>query len=104
MAIMGVVQDLTVLAIASVGPSSPAGTDLRKSLDLISKHVPPGAVSPAAKVNVIKAVLMKVQQQAPQVAQMQQMAQRQMAGQVPPGGGAGAGAPPPPSPPQQMAA
>jgi hypothetical protein len=109
MVLMSVVQKMTWMAIGAVGPSSPAGTDLRKSLDLISKHVPAGAVSPAAEVNALKAMLMKVQQNAPQVQQMQGMAQKQMAGQVPPGAGAGA-APPPPGgaggapPPQAMAA
>jgi hypothetical protein len=98
---LSVLQKGMVMALSAVGPSSPAGVDVRKSLDLISKHVPAGSVNPAQEANFLKAMLMKLAQNQPQVQQMQGMAQRQMAGapQQPPGG-----AQPQPAPQPQMAA
>lgn len=78
--ILSVLQSLAWMALGQVGPSSPEGVDLRKAMDLISKHVPAGSVSPAAHLTTLKALMMRQQQQAPQIAQMQGMAAKQMAG------------------------
>lgn len=78
--VLAVIQKLILMGLNQVGPSSPAGTDLRKALDLISKHVPAGAVSPAGQKNVMDGLQARMQQQNPQIAQMQQMAARQMGG------------------------
>lgn len=78
--LMAVMQNLTLMILKQVGPSSPAGADMRKVLDLVSKHVPAGSVSPAGETNAMAALQAKQQQQNPQIAQMQAMAARQAGG------------------------
>lgn len=68
MVIMGLEQ-----AIPLLGAASEPGRDVIKALNLLSKHVPPGAVTPAGLKNQLTALLTRAQQQGPQVQQMRQM-------------------------------
>jgi len=70
------------MVLQRLGANSPAGQDVTDAIKKLSKHVPPGSVTPADKMNVYQQMMMKTQQQGQQMAQMQkQQAQ-------PPGGGA----------------
>jgi hypothetical protein len=69
-----------------VGAASPMGKDIAKAIYDLNKHVPAGAVSPAAENNQLEALRMRQMQMAPQMAAL-----RAMSGGP---GGAGGGAPP----------
>lgn len=69
--------------IPLLGSASESGRDVLKALNMLSKHVPPGSVSPAAEAN-------QIQQMAIRNAQQGQMAARLRQGL---GGGGGAAAP-----------
>ena len=70
-----------------VGPTSELGEAVMKALQGLSKHVPPGAVTPASEANNIQNMALKN-------AQNQQMLQS-----MKPGAGAGGGQAPPQMPP-----
>lgn len=72
-----------------VGPASPMGKDIAKAIYDLNKHVPAGAVSPAAENNQLEGLRQRLMAQGPQMAAL-----RSMGG--PPGAGAGGGAPPGP--------
>ena len=55
-----------------VGSGSEMGKDVLKVITILSKHVQPGAVSPASEKNQIEQMAMRQQQNAAQMAQMKQ--------------------------------
>jgi len=59
-------------ALPMLGSGSEAGKDLLKAITLLSKHIPPGSVTPAAQKNTIESMAMKSAQQGAQAAQMRQ--------------------------------
>jgi hypothetical protein len=64
--------------IPLVGSSSPIGQDVLKALQMLSKHIPPGTVTPAGEQNQIQSMAMRNSQNTAQAAQMrQQQAQPQ---------------------------
>ncbi len=86
---LGLIVKLMEEAIPKVGATSEAGRDLLQALTRLSKHIPPGAVSPAAEKNQMESMMLKQAQAGPQIAAMRQ---------------GGAGGAPPPAPPAQAAA
>lgn len=86
----GVLRQLEQL-VPLLGVGTEAGKDVIKALTNLSKHIQPGAVSPGAEQTGLQNVLMKLRQQAPQLAQMR-------AGMGGGGGAAGGGGAPPPTP------
>lgn len=89
MQLLGVIVMGLEQAIPLLGAASEPGRDALKALSTLSKHVPPGAVTPAALKTQLTALLTRAQQQGPQVAQM-----RAMGGQPPaPAQGAAPAAP-----------
>ena len=83
-----------------VGAASPMGKDIAKAIYDLNKHVPAGAVSPAAENNQLEALRMRQMQMAPQMAAMRAMSGGAGGGGGgPPGAaGPGAGGAPPPMP------
>ena len=83
-----------------VGAASPMGKDIAKAIYDLNKHVPAGAVSPAAENNQLEALRMRQMQMAPQMAAMRAMSGGAgVGGGAPPGlPGPGAGGAPPPMP------
>jgi hypothetical protein len=79
---LGVVVMALEQALPKAGTSSPMGQDILKALQILSKHVPPGSVNPAAQNNQIQ----KMAQGAAQNAQQQAMLRQQQA--APPGAAA----------------
>ena len=79
---LGVIVSLMEKTIPLLGSASEPGKDLLKALSTLSKHIPPGAVSPAAQQNTMQSLMMKQAQMGPQI---QAMRQQSMA---PPQGGA----------------
>lgn len=79
---LGVVIKQLEGMIASLGAASPAGKDVLKALSILTKHVPPGSVSPAAQKNSLEQAMLKA---ASQNQQMQALKASQAGG---------AGAPP----------
>lgn len=74
-----------------VGSNSPVGQDVLSTIKSLSKHIPPGSVTPAAERNQLEEMARKNAQGGQQMQQMKQM----MAG----GGGGAPGAPPAAMPP-----
>lgn len=77
-----------------LGVGSEAGKDALKALNTLSKHVPPGSVSPGIEANSAAQIMQRQRQMAPQIAAL-----RAAGGGGPPGGGA-----PPPGMPTPAAA
>jgi len=84
-----VIKQLTDL-LGLAGAGSDIGKDILKMLNIATKHVPPGAVTPAAEKNNIERMAMQNAQQGQQAGQMR----AQMAGGQP-GGAPPAGMPAP---------
>ena len=68
-----VLKNLEAL-VPRLGATSEAGADVLKAIRLISKHVQPGSVSPAAQRNELMSQMQRMQQGAAQLNQMRQMA------------------------------
>jgi hypothetical protein len=84
-----------------VGAASPMGKDIAKAIYDLNKHVPAGAVSPAAENNQLEALRMRQMQMQPQMAALRAMSGggAGAGGGAPPGApGPGAGGAPPPMP------
>lgn len=73
-----------------LGPGSEVGKDVLKALNTLSKHVPPGSVTPAAEKNGIEQMALKNAQGQSQMQQLKQSA----------GGGQAPGGQPPPQMPK----
>jgi len=73
-----VIKQLTDL-LGLAGAGSDIGKDILKMLNIATKHVPAGAVSPAAEKNNIERMAMQNAQQGQQAAQMR----AQQPGQAP---------------------
>ena len=86
-------------AVPLLGAASDPGRDVLSAIKLVSKHVPPGSVSPSDVMQILQKLMLQQQQFGQQMNQMRQQG-AQPAGQQPAGGGG----PPPASggaPPQQ---
>ncbi len=57
-----------------LGIASDPGKDVMKALNMLAKHVPPGAVTPAAEKNSIEKMAMQNAQQGQQMQQMRKAA------------------------------
>jgi len=90
MAQLGLIVRQLEKIVPLLGAGTEAGRDVLKALTSLAKHVPPGAVSPGAEQTSLQNLMMKMKQQAPQLAAMKQGMQK-------PGGEA------PPVPPAQAA-
>ena len=77
-----VIKQLTDL-LTLAGAGSDIGKDILKMLNIATKHVPPGAVSPAAEKGNIERMAMQNAQQGQQAGQMR----AQMAGGAAPAQG-----------------
>lgn len=66
-----------------LGVGSEAGKDALKALNTLSKHVPPGSVSPGIEANSAAQIMQRQRQMAPQIA----MLRAASAGGAPPAGG-----------------
>ncbi len=95
MAKLGMVIKMLESIVPQLGAGTEAGRDVLKALTSLSKHVPPGAVSPGIEQTAMMKMMQEQRQQQPQIAAMRQA----MAGGQgqPPGGAA------PPEPPAQAA-
>lgn len=91
MAKLGLVIRQLETIVPLLGAGTEAGRDVLKALTSLSKHVPPGAVSPGVEQSAMQQMQMKMKQQTPQIEQMRAALMQQK-----PGGGAPpAGAEPP---------
>ena len=90
---LGQVVRILESLVPQLGAGTEAGKDVLKALTSLSKHVPPGAVSPGIEQTALKKMMMEQQQQGPQIAAM-----RAAMAQPKPEGGAT-----PPEPPAQAA-
>lgn len=86
---VGVILKQLYNLLPMAGPSSDIGKTILKAITELSKHVPPGSVTPAAERNSIDQMAIKNAQQA---KMMQGMKPPGQPGQ--PGAPPGAGAPP----------
>ena len=68
-------------SIPMLGAGTPEGSDVLSSIQKMSKHVPPGTITPADVINVAKNIMMKAQQGQQQMQAMQ--AQKMQQGQMP---------------------
>lgn len=89
MAKLGLIVRLLEQIVPLLGAGTEAGKDVLKSLTTLSKHVPPGAVSPGVESSALQKLQMMQKQQTPQIAAMR-AAMAQKAG----GGGEAPPAPP----------
>lgn len=87
---LGLIVRLLESLIPALGSGTEAGKDVLKALTSLSKHVPPGAVSPGVENSSLMKLMQDQRQQQPQIAAMRQA----MAGPQ----NSGAGAPPAPPP------
>lgn len=69
-ALIGVIVKMMERAIPLLGAGSEAGRDLVKSLSSLSRHVPPGSMSPGIEGTAIERLALQQRQQAPQIAAM----------------------------------
>lgn len=67
------------MALSLLGATSDPGKDVLSCIQKLSKYVPPGSVTPADKMQVLQALMMKAQQSNQQMQQMH--AQQQGGGQ-----------------------
>lgn len=86
---LGVVIKQLEQLIPMLGSGSDPGKDVLKALNMLSKHVPSGSVTPANERNVLQNAQMK---NAQNNQAMQQMRQRQAQGGAPGGAQPGAAA------------
>lgn len=77
-----------------VGAGSEAGKAVLDSLNKLSKHVAPGSISSGVEQSGLQEMLMKLRQNAPQIAAMRAGQPAGAGGPPPGGGGAPGGAPP----------
>lgn len=77
-------------SLPMLGAASEPGKDVLQSISRLSKHVPPGSVTPTDIKNALQKLMIEQEQFG---MQMQQMKQAQ---QQPQGGGGGAAQQPPP--------
>lgn len=68
-------------AIPLVGASTPEGADVLKSIQSLSKHIPPGTVTPQDIKNVVQKLMLTMQQGQQQMQAMQAQRQPQQAPQ-----------------------
>lgn len=87
---LGLVVRLLESLVQPLGAGTEAGKDVLKALTSLSKHVPPGAVSPGVEQTSLMKLQQDQRQQQPQIAAMRAA----MAGPQ----NSGAGAPPAPPP------
>ena len=94
MAKLGLIVRLLESLVPSLGAGTEAGKDVLKALTSLSKHVPPGAVSPGVEQTSLMKLMVDQKQQQPQIAAMRAA----MAGQGQANPGAGAAPAPSPAP------
>lgn len=70
MATLGTIIRLMEKVVPMLGVGTEAGKDVLKALSSLSKHLPPGAVSPGVEQSQLQSMLMKMRQQTPQIAAM----------------------------------
>jgi len=84
MAKLGLIVRQLEQIVPLLGAGTEAGKDVLKALTSLSKHVPPGAVSPGVENSALQGLMLKQRQQTPQIAQMRAA----LAQQKPEGAGA----------------
>lgn len=101
MAKLGLAIRLLESIVPQLGAGTEAGRDVLKALTSLSKHLPPGAVSPGVEKTSLMNMMQSQRQQQPQIAAMRAA----MAGGQSPGGQSPGGQPggEPPTPPAQAA-
>jgi len=80
-------------ALPMLGAETEPGKDVMRALPMLSKHIPPGAMSPGVENTALQQLMMQQRQQAPMLQALRAMQGGQAGGGQPPGGG---GAPPAP--------
>lgn len=68
MAKLGMIVRQLEQIVPLLGAGTEAGRDVLKSLTSLSKHVPPGAVSPGVEQSAMQKTMMQMKQQTPQIA------------------------------------
>ena len=94
MAKLGLIVRQLEQLVPLLGVGTEAGQAVVKALTNLSKHVQPGAVSPGAEQSGLQQLMMKLKQNGPMLAQMQNKQ----------GGGGSAPPPTPETPPAAAAA
>ena len=94
MARLGMVVRLLESIVPQLGAGTEAGKDVLKALTSLSKHIPPGAVSPGVEQTSLMKLMQDQRQQQPQIAAMRAA---MAGGQQNPGAGAAPTSPPPPT-------
>jgi hypothetical protein len=89
--VAGAASSAMAMAVALLGPSHPITGIFTETIKKLGKALPEGAAGPQTEMNVARQLLMKSQQQMPQIAALRAQSMQ-------PGGGAGGAAPPQPSP------
>jgi hypothetical protein len=79
---LGVVIRQLEQLVPMLGIASDPGKDVMKALNMLAKHVPPGAVTPAAEKNSIEKMAMQNAQQGQQMQQMRKMGSPAAGGQA----------------------
>lgn len=67
---IGVILQLMERTLVKVGAGSEIGRDLLKSLNMLTKHVPPNAQSSGIQMQMLKDLAMKAREQQPAIAAM----------------------------------
>lgn len=67
---LGLIVKLMEQTVPLLGAASEPGKDLLQALTRLSKHVPPGAVSPASQQNTMQNLMMRQAQMGPAMAAM----------------------------------
>ena len=84
MAKLGLIVRLLEQIVPLLGAGTEAGKDVLKSLTTLSKHVPPGAVSPGVENSAMQQTALQMKQQTPQIAALRAMLAQKAAGGAPP--------------------
>ena len=85
MAKLGLVIRQLETIVPLLGAGTEAGRDVLKALTNLSKHVPPGAVSPGVEKSAMDQMQLKMKQQTPQLEQMRAALNKQDGGAPPEG-------------------
>lgn len=85
--------------VPMLGASSEPGKEVLKALTSLSKHVQPGTVPPGAEQNQLQQLMLKLRQNAPQLAALRSAMSKPPGAGGPMGAGGPPGAPPGGAPP-----
>ena len=81
---IGLALNILEQSLPMVGSGTDAGRDMLKAMGLLSKHIPPGSVSPGVQQTAMQGALLKQRQMQPAIAALRAQQAPQQGAQMPP--------------------